>query len=151
MMTIPTQNRTARHTLRASLVLAIALFSLVLTGCNASQQAALSQSMVNTERERAGAAPLAWDVTAANKAQAWADNMAARNTISHSNLTDGMGDGWSYLGENVGVGNSVDEVHKALMRSSSHRATIMAGRYSSVGIGVAERNGKLFVAQVFKG
>jgi uncharacterized protein YkwD len=150
-MTLSTQNPSKRRTVQTGLVLAIALFSLVLTGCNNAQQAALSQSLVNGSRQDQGASPLGWDETAAAKAQAWADHMAATNTLSHSTLSAGMGGGWTYLGENVGVGNSIDEVHRALMNSSSHRATILSGRYSSVGIGVAERNGKLFVAQVFKG
>lgn len=51
----------------------------------------------------AGAAPLQWDEQAATKAQAWAERMAAANTMSHSEVTDGMGTEWNHLGETLGM------------------------------------------------
>jgi hypothetical protein len=45
-------------------------------------------------------------------------------------------DGWTQLGENVGVGPGAAEVHAALMASTSHRTTMLDGRYDYVGIGV---------------
>lgn len=145
------QHNSKRTTTRGALVLAIALVAMIFTGCNSSEQSALSQSLLNGERQSAGLGALSSDPTAGAKAQAWADHMAAVFATGHSKLTDGMGSDWNYLGENVGYGSSVSEVHKALMKSTSHRNTIMASKYTSVGVGVAERDGYVFVAQVFKG
>ncbi len=150
-MTILTHKANNRITMRAAVVIGVTMMTLVASGCNNAQQAALSQSLINGARDSAGARPLGWDTTAANKAQAWADHMAAVYSLSHSNLSDGMGGGWTYLGENVAVASSVADAHNALMRSPGHRANILASKFTSVGVGVSERNGQVFVAQVFRG
>ena len=84
------------------------------------------------------------------KAQAWAEQMARTGQVSHSNLRDGA-PGFRYLGENVGWARSVGEMHSLFMASSSHRATIVSGRYTKVGTGVAIVNGRYYVVQVFGG
>jgi uncharacterized protein YkwD len=51
--------------------------------------------------------------------------------------------------ENVADGSTPDEIHGALMRSPGHRANIMSPDYNSVGVGVVETHGRLFVTQDF--
>ena len=58
---------------------------------------------------------------------------------------------WRYLAENVGWARSVGEMHSLFMASPAHRASILDGRYSRVGTGVAIRNGRYYVVQVFGG
>ena len=43
---------------------------------------------------------------------------------------------WSTLGENVGVGNYVPELHKAFMDSHGHRDNILYSGFTHVGVGV---------------
>jgi uncharacterized protein YkwD len=119
--------------------------------CTKDQQPLESLFYINRERAAAKLPDLAWNEQLATKAQAWADRMAGTNQLAHSNLVQGVGGGWSHLGENVGCGGAVNEVHSGFMGSKTHRDAILGREFTSVGIGVAERNGKIWVAQVFEG
>ncbi len=82
------------------------------------------------------------------KAQAWAQHMADTGCLCHSNLPDGVTVGWRALAENIGRGPSVDSIHTALVNSPSHYQN-MTGAYGWIGVGVAYRNGQMYVAEVF--
>jgi uncharacterized protein YkwD len=69
----------------------------------------------------------------------------------HSDLTDGISSGWAVLGENVGAGQTIDQVHDAFMNSPEHRRVILSRSYNTMGIGVYERNGEYWVVEVYKG
>lgn len=58
---------------------------------------------------------------------------------------------WTSVGENVGVGSSVDQIHDAFMSSSSHRSNVLGGDFDLVGIGVISSGGQLWVTVVFVG
>ena len=45
----------------------------------------------------------------------------------------------------------IDAVHGGFMASPKHRAAILSNRYHSMGVGVAVRNGMVFVVQEFRG
>ncbi len=88
--------------------------------------------------------------SAQKKAQAWAEHLAQINKLEHSNLASGMDDQWKRLGENVGYSSSsISKVHDQFMASAGHRANILDGRFTHVGIGVAKANGRVFVVQMF--
>lgn len=146
-----------RRTRRNRLALCLgAVLVLVLTfggGCRLSGQELLIGAGANSERHVRGLGALQVDDELTAKAQAWAQHMAATQTLGHSRLTDGVSSGsWRVLGENVGRGDSLQLVHDAFMASPSHRATILDRRYSAFGIGVAtSADGRYYVAVVFKG
>jgi len=123
----------------------------VLTGCinlNASQTTALNA--MNHDRNVNHLATLPVQAQAQAKAQAWANNLAAKGYIYHSNLPTGYSSGWCSLGENVGRGGSVAQVETAYMKSPEHRANILDGRWAGVGVGVAvSANGTTFTVQEF--
>jgi hypothetical protein len=78
--------------------------------------------------------------------------MARSGSIYHnSNLAaeaGGLGC-WARVGENVGVGHSVDAIHKALMSSPTHRSNIL-GDFDALGVGVElTARGQLYVTQRF--
>jgi uncharacterized protein YkwD len=131
----------------------VAAFALALVAgaCTRNGAAFEAFQRVNSEREARGLSVLTLDQTLINKAQDWADHMAATDKVAHSVLTDGAGNNWRVLGENVGWARSIGEAHALFMESPSHRGTILDGRYDRVGTGVTERNGKYFVVQVFAG
>lgn len=140
-----------RRTRRLSSLVALALVvALVGSACTKNQESWESSQLVNAERQNRGMEGLALDVNLVSKAQAWAEQMARTGQVSHSNLRDGA-PGFRYLGENVGWARSVGEMHSLFMASSSHRATIVSGRYTKVGTGVAIVNGRYYVVQVFGG
>lgn len=144
--------RTSRT--QPKLALAAALFlllSAVSSGCTPKEIAIQNLGLINEARAEAGAAPLQWDEQAATKAQAWAERMAAANTMSHSEVTDGMGTEWNHLGENVGYGKSIQVVHGNFLNSQRHYDTMVASKYTSAGVGVAFSGKVMFVAEVYRG
>ena len=68
-----------------------------------------------------------------NKADAWAVQMRDQCRIRHSRLSDGAPAGWRKLGENVGRGGSIAQVHRAYMNSSGHRRNILDRSFNQVG------------------
>jgi uncharacterized protein YkwD len=144
------------HTAGTARRMAIALcavigLAIVMTGCIPDQPNLKNAYLINTERISRGMRPYDWNDQLAAKARAWAQHMADTGTVSHSNLTEGVSAGWSSLGENVGAGGSVDEVHQAFLNSAEHRRAILSRSYDSMGIGVAEKNGQVWVVEVYRG
>lgn len=129
----------------------IASLSLVAVSCTRNAAAYDSANRINNTRVQAGLGRLVIDDTLVNKAQAWAEQMARAGGISHSELTEGVGDNWRTLGENVGVSPSIAQMHQMFMDSPPHRANIVAGKFNRVGVGVAQAGGRYYVAQVFAG
>ena len=83
-------------------------------------------------------------------AQAQADRMANRNTLFHNpDLTSDVTH-WLAVGENVGVGPTVDAIADAFMQSPEHRANILDNDYTEVGVGTTVANGRIWVAEVFR-
>jgi uncharacterized protein YkwD len=109
---------------------------------------------VNGERAGAGVRGLSVNGGAASVAQSWSAHMA-RNGMSHNpdlgGDLDRAGVAWRSYAENVGYGSSVDQVHSMFMGSGGHRANILNGAYSEVGIGVVHSGGKVWVTIVFVG
>jgi uncharacterized protein YkwD len=83
-------------------------------------------------------------------ARAQAARMARRHTMYHNpNLTRDVHN-WSAVGENVGFGPNAVRIHAALMASLPHRHNILDTDYTEIGIGTVVRNGRVWVAEVFR-
>ena len=80
-----------------------------------------------------------------------AARMAAEQRLHHNpNLANEVR-GWQTVGENVGRGSSVDQIHAAFMNSPSHRDNVVSVDYTQVGIGVViADDGEIWVAEVFR-
>jgi uncharacterized protein YkwD len=78
--------------------------------------------------------------------------MVARSKLYHTpeNAFRYRVTNWSMLGENVGVGGSVDSLHKAFMGSSGHRSNITSREFRRVGVGALRHDGRLWVTIVFQ-
>jgi uncharacterized protein YkwD len=57
---------------------------------------------------------------------------------------------WVVLGENVGVGGSVDSLHTAFMNSPEHRDNILLPAFNHVGIGATKRGDRMWVTVLFE-
>ncbi len=113
----------------------------------ASGPAAHDVDLVNGDRAADGLGSLAWADDLAQLAQQHANDMAAQQQLSHQSL--GGIDGES-VGENVGFGATVDEVHAMFMQSSVHRGNIL-GDYAQIGVGVAAASdGTLYVDELYR-
>lgn len=113
-------------------------------------------SLLNEERRVAGLAPLARHSGADWIAQDAANRMAAQGRLSHTGnlgglVTERITGSWRAVGENVGVNTSADAMHAAFMGSRTHRANILNGAFSTVGVAVTVADGQLWAAVVFVG
>ena len=137
--------------LRRIVVATIAgLLAVTAVGCTKEQNRSSAMVFINQERAARGLRGVAWSDDLGRKAQQWAGVLADRGSLAHSNLAEGVDPGWRALGENVGYGRSVKAVHDQFMRSRVHRDAITNRTFRAVGIGVEERNGRIYVVQVFK-
>lgn len=148
MVPVSSLRRTRRLVMVTAALAAVAVLSI---GCTKNGEAWDSAVLVNSARDRHGVPDVFLDEVLVEKAQAWAERMAATGSVRHSTLTQGVGDDWRVLGENVGWARSVDEMHDLFMQSASHRATLLDRRYDRYGVGVAVVNGRYYTAQVFAG
>jgi hypothetical protein len=105
---------------------------------------------INSRRARAGRSQLRWDRQLVYVGRLHARSLArAGRGIRHDPRLGRKVTRWRSLGENTARGGSCRSVMRALWRSPSHRANIL-GRYSFVGVGVARRNGQIYVQQIFE-
>lgn len=138
-----------RSALRASDYLASVLPSVLVT-------------LANTDRAEAGVDMLEEDPLLARAAQLKAEDMAARGYFAHVDpegrepwyWLDEVGYSYRYAGENLAVDFTESvEVEDAWMNSPTHKANILKGAYTNMGIGVAkgvyEGRETLFVVQFF--
>jgi uncharacterized protein YkwD len=57
---------------------------------------------------------------------------------------------WVVLGENVGVGGSVESLNDAFMASPAHKANILYSTFRHVGVGVKQADGRMWVTVIFQ-
>ncbi len=142
--------RTARRRLTITLTaLAVAWAGLTSPSAVAGPGESSFLAKMNAERSGRGLAPVEmyWDLV--DDARAHSRRMADENNLYHNPNLAAVTTGWITLGENVGVGPTVDALHAAFMDSAGHRANIL-GDFNYVGVGVvAEADTKLWVTVVF--
>ncbi len=134
-------------TVITAIVLAIATLASPVLASSGDEAGFVS--LINSERANRGlnALDVYWDLV--DDARAHAGVMAEADNIFHSSNLANATTGWAALGENVGVGPTVGELHTAFMNSAGHRDNIL-GDWDSVGVGVAETDkGYMFVTVVF--
>jgi uncharacterized protein YkwD len=137
-------------------LLVTALLALLLPG--ATPPAAASGdaeagfvAAVNGARGAAGlpALQVAGDLVAV--ARQHASRMAGSDHLHHNGGLGGAVGGWDKIGENVGHGPDVADLHAAFLASPSHRANILDPEWTEIGVGVvADAAGDLWVTQVFR-
>ena len=107
---------------------------------------------INSARERNGRSRLRLDPELGKASRSHTQGMAHRASLYHTpegrfgrKITN-----WTILGENVGVGNDVYELHRAFMNSPEHRENVLYSPYTYVGVGVIERAGRMWVTVTFE-
>lgn len=107
--------------------------------------------LVNRQRAAHGLRALRFESLAARAAQRHTDDMVRRRYFSHvspggSNIADRVnatGLRWRAVGENIAVGQRTPaRVVRGWMRSSGHRANILSGSFTVLGVGAAQRGTK---------
>ena len=105
--------------------------------------------LINAERTSRGLHPLPVDpeLTAGARMQATAIRDAGR--LFHNSDLGSVTTGWSWIGENVGYGYDVANLHNAFMNSSGHRSNILKSGATHIGLGVVVDGTTVWVAEVF--
>jgi hypothetical protein len=105
---------------------------------------------INALRASHGAGPLSVNGTLTSVARSWASHMAAAGGLSHNpSLSSQAPSDWTRLGENVGMGPSVDVLQQAFTNSSAHYANMVNPAFTSIGVGVVQSGGTLYVTEDF--
>jgi hypothetical protein len=142
----------------AAVVLASAVTTTAATVAPTAAFADSSASMesqfiakMNAARQSAGLRPysLASDLTSV--ARQHSAQMASKQSLYHNpNLTTQV-QNWQAVGENVGEGPTVSDIHDAFMHSPEHKANILDHDFTQVGVGVSvDHNGIVWVTEDFR-
>ena len=112
---------------------------------------ALFVTRLNEIRSQHGAGPLQMYGELQGIARGWADHMAAAGAISHNPSFSGqVSANWSKLGENVGVGASVDQLVAAFVKSPAHYQNIIDPAFTYIGVGVTYgADGRMYTTHDF--
>jgi Cysteine-rich secretory protein family len=135
----------------ATTAVAVGALAAAAPAAHASTEESQFVSLANKERANRGqrSYSVASDLVAV--ARRHAQRMAAKGSIYHNPNLGSEVSGWQAVGENVGMGGSASSIHQAFMNSAAHRANILDGDFTQVGMGTAyDGKGVLYVTQVFR-
>ena len=119
---------------------------------------------INAERSAAGLAPYTSDGSLITVARTRSQQMVDQGYFGHADangqymytaLLDYYGIGYAWAGENLAMNNygaaeSPDRALISLMNSPTHRANILAGDFTRIGIGVVlHSDGRWFYSMIF--
>ena len=135
---------------RAAIVAGVAMVAVLIAPAraDASDESQLL-SLTNEIRTSNGLSPLTIDSQLSRVAQRWAGTLAERGVISHNSSLPSQVTGWKLLGENVGVGGTVDAVHAGWVASATHHQNLVDPSFTKVGFGIVRPDARVFVVQVF--
>ncbi|HVF33606.1 MAG TPA: CAP domain-containing protein [Acidimicrobiales bacterium] len=146
--------------MRRLVVLVVALFALSLGLVMAPPASAQTDpataesefvSKINALRASKGLRQLEVHGELVALGRSWAGEMAKVDRISHNpNLANAVKADWQKLGENVGVGMTVDKLHQAFIDSPTHYKNLVDPDWTHLGVGVVlGRDGAIFTAHQF--
>jgi Cysteine-rich secretory protein family len=133
------------------LILAVGVWSVLPAAAQASttDDEAAFVAKINELRASKGLSALQVNANLVAKTRDWSAGMAAAGKIWHSTLSDGVTEDWKKLGENVGMGGSVDSLHSAFVASPHHYENLVDPAFEYVGIGVVRSGNTIYVSEVF--
>jgi hypothetical protein len=111
----------------------------------------------NADRGRYGLGPLKWDSALARAAQDHANRVVWEPQLSHQYAGEPdlitragqQGAHFRVVAENIAVGQTAQAVEVEWMHSPPHRRNILDARLNTIGIGVVERDGNLWMVADF--
>ncbi len=107
---------------------------------------------INSARRADGKGSLILDPELSQAARSHTYGMKQRSLLYHtpSDRLRWKVTNWVMLGENVGVGGSVDSLHTAFMNSPAHRDNILQGGFVHVGVGTVRDGAQMWVTVIFE-
>ena len=140
----------------AAALLAVFIPAQTAAACSGSWSYKASErgftQQMNVVRSAAGKSNLRLDPELSKAARKHTAEMVKADTLHHTpdSALRARVTNWTWLGENVGVGGTVDSLHTAFMNSPAHRDNIMFTKFRHVGVGVKEVNGRMWVTVIFE-
>lgn len=117
--------------------------------------------LINFERQRRDVPPLKRSIELDRVARWYADNMAAKRKVKHSDpskLHEHLQNlEYDILGENVAIGDTkgrycMRKIHNTMMRDFGNYNNIMDQRFKEMGVATArDSKGQLYICQLFRG
>lgn len=135
-------------------LVAVALLALGTAACMPAEERTFLDR-TNAMRTARGIPALAEQQALTDKAERWAQHMAATGTLAHSSLTADLGGlAWARLAENVAVSTPTADplltLHELVVSSAGHRQNLLDPGFTHMGVGFAVGpDGRAWVAQVF--
>lgn len=108
------------------------------------------ERLIDRARARHGSNPLQHDSDLLTVARRWTGKMKRSNRLAHNPNLPNEVTRWRILGENVGHGGTVRSLHRAFMRSGSHRDVILDPRFRYIGVAFRQTDGRLWVTADFE-
>lgn len=105
---------------------------------------------VNKVRSKAGLTKLKLDPELSMVARRNSRRMAKKEQLVHTSNLGGKVTQWKLLGENIGYGVSVSQLHSMFMNSEAHKDNILNDPFRNVGVGVIKKGEYLWVTVVFE-
>jgi len=153
---IATVHAQPAHRALAAVTASLLVLAALVTGAITARPAGASTvedaftAKLNAARSSRAIPRLAVSADLVKVARAQALRMANANVLYHNpHLTTDVKN-WRWVGENVGYGGSASIVHYAFMHSPPHKANILDRDYTQLGIGAVVKNGRVWVAEVFR-
>lgn len=103
---------------------------------------------MNAARAERGLPPLRWNKQLRAVARAHSASMGRDGVLRHSVRLERKVMRFRMLGENIGVGFSMEAIHTALMESPGHRSNILGG-YTIAGVGATVTEYEIYITQIF--
>lgn len=133
----------------AATVTAIAVPTAALAS-NSSMEAQFVAKM-NAARQANGLRPYTVSSDLTSVARQHSNAMASQSRLYHNPSLTSQVQNWQAVGENVGDGPTVDDIHTAFMHSPEHRANILDHDFTQVGVGVTvDSSGQVWVTEDFR-
>ena len=129
------------------------------SGTMSSDESRILQ-LVNAERAKTGAKPLASNADCTKLARMKSQDMVNKNYFSHQSPTYGSpfdmlkanNVSYMYAGENIAMNQSADAAFQAWMNSEGHKKNILNPNFTDLGVGIAPKgNGSNIYTQTFIG
>ncbi|MEY2568610.1 MAG: hypothetical protein QOE35_3139 [Actinomycetota bacterium] len=107
-------------------------------------------ALLNQLRVQQGLGALTPDSQLQGIARQWSAKMVGDGALSHNPNLATQVSNWRMIGENVGVGGSVQQLHDAFVASPHHYANMIEPAFDAVGIGVVDAGSQIWVTVDFK-
>jgi uncharacterized protein YkwD len=91
--------------------------------------------LINSLRSSRGLPALQIHAELTASAQAWAGSMASSGVLAHDPNLGSAASGWTSIGENVGMGPSVNSIWSAFLASPQHFANLTSTSWTHIGVG----------------